>query len=108
MTCSEAGSDPRTLEGGLGKPGIAQDQAAWPLSSHHSRLWGVGRPGVAQGKPGVPSGPAALPGSVWSQVEGAAPLGEGLWAPLGAVWLSTSPWISPGFQVEELGVQCCV
>lgn len=34
-----------------------------------------------------PSGSAAFPGSEWSQVEAAAPLSEGLWVPLGAVWL---------------------
>lgn len=43
-----------------------------------------------------PSGSPAMPGSLWSQVEAAAPLSAGLWVPLGAVWLSFFLWFFTG------------
>lgn len=58
-----------------------------------------------------PSGPTALPGSVWSQVEEAAPLSEGLRVPLGAVGLSLFGFLlefTATSLAEPKGAMCAV
>lgn len=72
---------------GLGKARVSRTRLSQPLVADCGVLAGIGR---AEHRVNLvsPFGSAAMPGSVWSQVETAAPVSGGLWVPLGALWLS--------------------
>lgn len=72
---------------GLGKARVSRTRLFQPLVADCGVLAGISR---AEHKVNQvsPSDSAAMPGSMWSQVEIAAPVSGGLWVPLGALWLS--------------------